>query len=37
MKFSYEEDAYNPAAFGPMIQGWQAAYDAHHGGAGKDG
>ena len=28
MKFSYEEDAYNPAAFGPMIQGWQAAYDA---------
>jgi hypothetical protein len=31
MKFSYEEDAYNPASFGPMIQGWQAAYDAHAG------
>jgi hypothetical protein len=34
MKFSYEEDAYNPAAFGPMITAWQAAYDAHRG-AGK--
>jgi hypothetical protein len=25
MKFSYEEDAYNPAAFGPMINGWLEA------------
>jgi hypothetical protein len=24
-RFSYEEDAYNPAAFGPMLQGWLAA------------
>ena len=34
MKFSYEEDAYNPAAFGPMIQGWQAAYETHASGSG---
>ena len=25
MKFSYEEDAYNPAAFGPMIEAWTEA------------
>ena len=31
MKFSYEEDAYNPAAFGPMIQAWTEAYVAHGG------
>ncbi len=31
MKFSYEEDAYNPAAFGPMIEGWLKAYTAHGG------
>jgi hypothetical protein len=31
MKFSYEEDAYNPAAFGPMIQAWTEAYTANGG------
>jgi len=31
MKFSYEEDAYNPAAFGPMIQSWTEAYLANGG------
>ena len=31
MKFSYEEDAYNPAAFGPMIQAWTEAYVANGG------
>jgi hypothetical protein len=31
MKFSYEEDAYNPAAFGPMIQAWTEAYNANGG------
>ena len=31
MQFSYEEDAYNPAAFGPMIESWTAAYTAHGG------
>jgi hypothetical protein len=25
MLFSYEEDVYNPAKFGPMIQAWMAA------------
>src|SRR5580698_1842600 len=25
MQFSYEEDAYNPAAFGPMLVAWSAA------------
>ncbi len=27
--FSYEEDAYNPANFGPMIEGWVAAAKLH--------
>jgi hypothetical protein len=31
MKFSYEEDAYNPAAFGPMIEGWLEAFTANGG------
>jgi len=31
MTFSYEEDAYNPAAFGPMIEGWLEVYTAHGG------
>jgi hypothetical protein len=31
MRFSYEEDAYNPAAFGPMINAWLAASAAHGG------
>ena len=31
MHFSYEEDAYNPAAFGQMIEGWLAAYAAQGG------
>jgi hypothetical protein len=31
MKFSYEEDAYNPAAFGPMIEGWLQAHTVHGG------
>ncbi len=31
MQFSYEEDAYNPAAFGPMIQAWTEAYLANGG------
>ena len=30
MKWSYEEDVYNPAHFGPMLEGWLAAYAAHH-------
>jgi hypothetical protein len=34
MKFSYEEDAYNPAAFGPMIQAWTEAYTANGGAPG---
>jgi hypothetical protein len=34
MKFSYEEDAYNPAAFGPMIEGWLEVYTAHGGAPG---
>jgi hypothetical protein len=32
MRFSYEEDAYNPAAFGPMIAEWTRVYRAHGGG-----
>lgn len=28
--FSSEEDVYNPAHFGPMLEGWLAAYAAHH-------
>lgn len=28
--FSSEEDVYNPAEFAPMVQGWLAAYAAHH-------
>ena len=35
MKFSYEEDAYNPASFGPMIQAWTEASAAHGGGAAR--
>ena len=31
MKFSYEEDAYNPASFGPMIEAWTEALAAHGG------
>jgi ketosteroid isomerase-like protein len=30
-RFSYEEDAYNPAAFAPMLQGWLEVYEAHGG------
>jgi hypothetical protein len=29
MQFSYEEDAYNPANFGPMVKDWLAAKKAH--------
>ena len=28
--FSSEEDVYNPAHFSPMLEGWLAAYAAHH-------
>ena len=28
--FASEEDVYNPAHFGPMLEGWLAAYAAHH-------
>jgi hypothetical protein len=28
MHFSYEEDVYNPAKFGDMIQAWMAAREA---------
>ena len=28
--FSSEEDVYNPAHFAPMLEGWLAAYAAHH-------
>ena len=28
--FSSEEDVYNPAAFGPMVERWLAAWRAHH-------
>ncbi len=31
MQFSYEEDAYNPAAFGPMLEAWSNARAAHGG------
>ena len=31
MKFSYEEDAYNPASFGPMIAAWTEAARANGG------
>ena len=34
MTFSYEEDAYNPASFGPMINAWTEAVAAHGGAAG---
>jgi hypothetical protein len=30
MKFSYEEDAYNPQNFGPVVSAWMAAWEAHH-------
>jgi hypothetical protein len=30
MKFSYEEDAYNPANFGPVVTAWTTAWEAHH-------
>jgi hypothetical protein len=32
LQFSYEEDAYNPAAFGPMMEAWTKAYTASGGG-----
>jgi hypothetical protein len=28
--FASEEDVYNPAHFGPVVQGWLDAYAAHH-------
>jgi hypothetical protein len=28
--FSSEEDVYNPARFGPMVDAWLAAWAAHH-------
>jgi hypothetical protein len=28
--FSSEEDVYNPAEFGPMVQGWLEAWARHH-------
>jgi hypothetical protein len=31
MRFSYEEDAYNPANFGPVVVGWLEAYAANGG------
>jgi SnoaL-like domain len=31
MQFSSEEDAYNPANFGPVVVDWMAAYAAHGG------
>jgi hypothetical protein len=34
MKFSYEEDAYNPANFGPVVTAWLAANEANGGDAG---
>jgi len=33
MKFSYEEDAYNPANFTPVVRAWIAARKAHAGSA----
>jgi hypothetical protein len=32
MQFSYEEDAYNPANFAPVVKNWMAADRARHGG-----
>ncbi|HLN16279.1 MAG TPA: nuclear transport factor 2 family protein [Acidimicrobiales bacterium] len=29
MKFSYEEDAYNPANFAPVVKAWRRALAAH--------
>jgi hypothetical protein len=29
MKFSYEEDAYNPMNFAPVVTDWLAAYRAN--------
>jgi hypothetical protein len=31
MRFSYEEDAYNPANFGPVVTSWVKAYKANGG------
>ena len=31
MKFSYEEDAYNPMNFAPVVNGWLEAYAANGG------
>ena len=28
--FSSEEDVYNPSHFGPVVEGWLAAWTAHH-------
>jgi hypothetical protein len=33
MQFSYEEDAYNPANFGPVVGAWLAAFKANGGSA----
>ena len=30
MRFSCEEDVYNPAAFGPVVQSWMKAWKKHH-------
>ena len=34
MQFSYEEDAYNPARFAPVVTGWMKVHAAHGGAAG---
>jgi len=31
MRFSYEEDAYNPTNFGPVVKGWLEAFRANGG------
>jgi hypothetical protein len=33
--FASEEDVYNPARFGPAVEGWLAAHRAHHPEAGR--
>ena len=32
MRFSSEEDVYNPANFAPVVKAWMAAKKAHTGG-----
>ena len=36
MRFSSEEDVYNPANFAPAIKGWMEAHKAHGGPGGPD-